>query len=214
MKILQSIFQESCGPIAAIIGGAKISTKLKLIKSLSTKVNYLIVGGAMANNILQAREISVGTSLVENDIHEAFQHCENIILPQDVITSSNADSSDIHTCDVRYVPPAEAIFDIGPASVIKIKNILQECKTVIWNGPLGFFEKDRFSKATREVANAIVHLTERKKIRSIIGGGDSIFAINKFGISHKNFTHVSTAGGAFLEWLENQGLSCLRTLEG
>ncbi len=213
VKILQSIFEKSCGPIAAVVGGSKISTKLKLIKSLSKKVQYLIVGGALANNILQARGLNIGTSLVEHEIHEAFHECENIILPQDVVTSSSADASEIHTCDVRYVPQTESIFDIGPASIMKIKNILQECKTVIWNGPLGFFEKDNFGKATQEVANEIVHLTQRQKIRSIIGGGDSIFAINKFGINKNNFTHVSTAGGAFLEWLESQGLENLKVLE-
>ena len=209
---LNLIFDESQGPVVAIIGGSKISTKLKLIEGLVNKVKYVVIGGALANNILYARGIDIGVSLFEKDIKEDFLEYKNIVLPCDVVTAKDF-KCEKHICDVRSIPKTEKIFDIGPASIMNIKDILNNCKTVLWNGPLGLFEIEKFSNGTKSIANAIKSLTNKNEIKSIIGGGDSACALNKFSIDKNSFTYVSNAGGAFLEWIAKEGLSNLSLLK-
>lgn len=205
VRSLHLIFDQLNAPVIAIIGGAKISTKLKLIACLAEKIDQVIICGALANNVLKARGVSIGQSRFEKNIQEDFYKYKNIILPRDVITAENIDSES-HICDVRNVPASEKIFDIGPASIIQIKKALHGCKAVLWNGPVGLFEIERFNKGTNEIAKTIASLTERSKLKSIIGGGDSIYAIAKSGVDKESFTHLSTAGGAFLEWVAEQKL--------
>lgn len=211
-NILNSIFDQSSDPTVAIIGGAKISTKLNLIHQLAKKVKWVIVGGALANNILHSQGIKIGKSLLEENINEDFSMYNNVIIPCDVVTAQSFYAKS-HVCDVFSIPQEEKVLDIGPASRIKIKYILNNCKTVLWNGPLGLFEVDNFVHGTQEVAHTVAQLTKEGKIKSIVGGGDSICAINKLGIPKDAFTYISTAGGAFLELIAKQRLSNLDILK-
>ncbi|MBQ4875253.1 MAG: phosphoglycerate kinase [Rickettsiaceae bacterium H1] len=212
VNALNSIFDQSCRPVVAIIGGAKISTKIELIHSLAVKFDYMVIAGALANNVLNARGINVGLSLIEEEIKEDFDQYDNIILPQDVLTASDVEG-EVHVCDVRNIPKKEKVFDVGPATVMQIKNILNQCKTVVWNGPMGLFEMEHFSKGTKNVAEAIAKLSKEGKIKSIVGGGNSRHSLNKFNIDSNLFTHASDAGGAFLEWMIRQTLSNLDRLK-
>ncbi len=213
VEMLNSIFDQAKRPMAAIIGGAKISTKLKLMDSIANIADYLIVVGALSNNLLYANGIEIGNSLFEEGMIEDLPHYKNIFLPQDVVTAVSRESDVYHVCDVRFIPEKEAIFDIGPATVIKIKKILNQCKTVFWNGPCGLFEEKNFSRGTSEVVKEIAYLSRQGKIRSIVGGGDSVFAINKLKIEKKDFTHISMAGGAFLEWIVDRKLPGIDALK-
>jgi 3-phosphoglycerate kinase len=201
-------------PVVAVVGGAKVSTKLDLLGNLVRKVDYLVIGGGMANTFLAAEGVDVGKSLCEHDLAETAREitkkageagCE-IVLPVDVVVArefkANAENETVPTTEC----PADAmILDAGPKSVEKISAILEEAKTLIWNGPLGAFEIEPFDAATNAAAKKAAELSRAGKLVSVAGGGDTVAALNKAGAAD-DFTYISTAGGAFLEWMEGKDL--------
>ena len=208
-------------PVAAIVGGSKISTKLDVLYNLTEKVDYLILGGGMANTFLHAGEANIGASLCEKDmaeealkiaVHAALNGCQ-IILPKDCVTvteiDSQAESQITHT---QNIPEDRMAIDIGPESITHIAGIIEQCKTVVWNGPMGVFEIKPFDKGTNDVATLVAEATNAEKLTSIAGGGDTVAALENAGAA-KNFTYISTAGGAFLEWLEGRTLPGVAALE-
>ncbi|MFZ3582316.1 phosphoglycerate kinase [Loktanella sp. DJP18] len=208
-------------PVVAVVGGAKVSTKLDLLSNLVEKVDVLVIGGGMANTFLAASGIDVGKSLCEHDLAQtardiaqkaADKGCE-ILLPRDVVVArefkAGAASETVKTEDC----PADAmILDAGPDSVAHIMQVLERAKTLVWNGPLGAFEIEPFDAATNAAAKAAAQLTRAGKLVSVAGGGDTVAALNKAGVAG-DFTYVSTAGGAFLEWMEGKTLPGVAALE-
>ena len=207
-------------PLAAIVGGAKISTKLDLLGNLLAKVQFLIIGGAMGNTFLAAEGRSIGKSLIEKDllatageIHAKAKSkgCE-IVLPVDAVVARKFEAhapSKIVTVDA--VGADDMILDIGPESIKHVVSTLARSKTLVWNGPFGAFEKEPFDAATLEVAEAAAELTAAGKLVSVAGGGDTVAALHQAGVTDR-FTYVSTAGGAFLEWLEGKPLPGVEAL--
>lgn len=201
-------------PVVAIVGGAKVSTKLELLGNLVAKVDALVLGGGMANTFLAARGLDIGKSLCEKEMLEQAHAIENearkrgceIILPVDAVVAEKfAAGQATETVAVNAVPPNRMILDVGPVSIHKILGRIAGCRTVVWNGPLGAFEISPFNKGTITVACAVGELTKKGKIVSIGGGGDTVAALNAAGVEDA-FTYVSTAGGAFLEWMEGKEL--------
>jgi phosphoglycerate kinase len=201
-------------PVAALVGGAKVSTKLDLLGNLVSKVDVLIIGGGMANTFLFAQGHEVGKSLCERDMAGTAREilekakaakCE-IILPTDaVVAGAFAEHAPSQIVTVDAVPGDQMILDTGPKSVAAIIKRLQSCKTLVWNGPLGAFEIAPFDAATNAVARAAATLTEEGKLLTVAGGGDTVSALAHAGVEDK-FSYISTAGGAFLEWLEGKEL--------
>lgn len=201
-------------PLATIVGGAKISTKLELLGNLIKKTDILIIGGAMANTFLAAQDIDVKNSLYEKDMlaqaaaimeKAADENCE-IILPLDAIAAQEFAAHAPHSiCDTLNVPEGHMILDIGPQSVELIKAKLQSCATLVWNGPVGAFELEPFNNGTNALACFAAELTQSHALKSIAGGGDTVAALEHAGVKNK-MSYVSTAGGAFLEWLEGKTL--------
>ncbi|MDF0487417.1 phosphoglycerate kinase [Sphingomonas sp. H39-1-10] len=202
-------------PVAAVVGGAKVSSKLDVLKHLVTKVDHLIIGGGMANTFLAARGVDVGKSLCEHDLvgtaEEIFATAEGanctIHLPYDVVVSKEfaPNPPSLRTCNVHEVAADEMILDIGPAAVEALADVLKTCKTLVWNGPLGAFETPPFDAATVALAKTAAALTVGGSLVSVAGGGDTVAALNQAGAGD-DFTFVSTAGGAFLEWMEGKEL--------
>ncbi len=214
LKALDQALGNPVHPVAAIVGGAKISTKLDLLGNLVAKVDLLILGGGMANTFLAARGVSVGKSLAEMDMLDqarkieatAKEHSCTILLPVDALVAEKFGPGQIaETVSVDRVPADRMILDIGPASVAHVKERLINCKTVVWNGPLGAFEIQPFDTGTVAVAKAVAELTRSGKLVSIGGGGDTVAALAAAGVEN-DFTYISTAGGAFLEWMEGKEL--------
>ena len=205
-------------PVAAIVGGAKISTKLDLLGNLVRKVDVLIIGGAMANTFLAAQGKPVGKSLCEHDLIPTARDilakaggCE-IVLPVDVVVAKEFKAhSPSRVVDVDRVASDDMILDIGPRSVEHVVSVLARTKTLVWNGPFGAFELEPFDNGTIEVAEAAAELTEAGKLVSVAGGGDTVAALNAAGVTGR-FSYVSTAGGAFLEWLEGKSLPGVEAL--
>ena len=206
-------------PTTCIIGGSKISSKLGVITSLMKKVDKLIIVGAMANNFIKYKGKNIGKSLIEDGIEKIINeiyylsekyNCE-VIIPLDFAVSENIDEEK----NFKYVEKVmdnEIILDIGPKTVEKINKIIDISKTVIWNGPAGYFENQNFSKGTVSIAKKISDNTSKNSLISIVGGGDTISAI-KNNASNLNFTHLSTAGGAFLEYIEGKNLPGIEVLK-
>ncbi len=207
-------------PVAAIVGGAKVSSKLELLGNLIAKVNVLIIGGGMANTFLVAQGKNVGKSLAERDLADTArdilakaktQGCE-IVLPTDAVVAkefkANAPSRAV---SVDAVAGDEMILDIGPKSIEHAVSVLARVKTLVWNGPFGAFEMEPFDTGTIEVAEAAAELTAAGKLVSVAGGGDTVAALNAAGVAER-FTYVSTAGGAFLEWMEGKALPGVEVL--
>ena len=208
-------------PVVAVVGGAKVSTKLGLLGNLVGKVDHLVIGGGMANTFLAAQGINVGQSLCEHDLADTAREilskaeaagCE-IILPRDIVVArefkAGADSETV----VPDACPADAmILDAGPATVAYIKEVLENAKTLIWNGPLGAFEIEPFNAATNAAAKVAAKLTNSGKLISVAGGGDTVAALNQADAADK-FTYISTAGGAFLEWMEGKELPGIAALQ-
>jgi phosphoglycerate kinase len=202
-------------PVAAVVGGAKVSSKLDVLKHLVTQVDHLIIGGGMANTFLAAREVDVGKSLCEHDLvgtaEEIFAAAEGanctIHLPYDVVVSKEfaANPPSLRTCNVHEVAADEMILDVGPAAVEALADVLKNCRTLVWNGPLGAFETPPFDAATVALARTAAALTVGGSLVSVAGGGDTVAALNQAGAGD-DFTFVSTAGGAFLEWMEGKDL--------
>ncbi|HEV2631236.1 MAG TPA: phosphoglycerate kinase [Pseudolabrys sp.] len=207
-------------PVAAIVGGAKISTKLDLLGNLLSQVDALIIGGAMANTFLLALGKSVGKSLAEHDLLKTAQNIlakakaakKEIVLPIDAVVAEKFEANaPSRTVSVDAVGPNEMILDIGPKSIEQVVSVLARCKTLVWNGPFGAFEMEPFDTGTVEVAEAAAELTKAGKLVTVAGGGDTVAALNAAGAADR-FTYVSTAGGAFLEWLEGKALPGVEVL--
>ena len=201
-------------PLVAVVGGAKVSTKLDLLENLITKVDHLIIGGAMANTFIAALGHKVGASLCEHGMANTARRildnakkigCE-IILPSDVIVAKKfAKNAKNMMVNASNCPAGYMILDIGDKTIAKISECLSKAKTVIWNGPLGAFEITPFDRATSVTMQTVASLTKLGKITSVAGGGDTVAALNHAGVEDA-FTYVSTAGGAFLEWMEGKEL--------
>jgi phosphoglycerate kinase len=201
-------------PVAAVVGGAKVSTKLDVLKHLVGKVDHLIIGGGMANTFLAARGVNVGKSLCEHDLAstaEAILESADragctVHLPYDVVVAKEfrADPP-TRTVNVHDVAADEMILDVGPAAVEALADVLKTCRTLVWNGPMGAFETSPFDAATVALACTAAALTKEGGLISVAGGGDTVAALNHAGVAG-DFTFVSTAGGAFLEWMEGREL--------
>jgi phosphoglycerate kinase len=209
-------------PVAAVIGGAKVSTKLDLLENLVSKVDALVIGGGMANTFLHAQGVNVGKSLCEKELAPtALRILEKaeaakcaVILPVDaVIAREFVAHAPSETCGLDAVPSDAMILDIGPKSVDRVRAAFDDAKTVVWNGPLGAFELSPFDRGTVQAARHAAGRTREGKLISVAGGGDTVAALNHAGVA-SDFTYVSTAGGAFLEWMEGKplpGVEVLRT---
>jgi phosphoglycerate kinase len=196
-------------PVMAIVGGSKVSTKIEVLTNLVSRMDSLVIGGAMANTFLLAKGVAVGTSFAEPDfvgtardimVRAQTAGCE-IVLPVDVVVATALKQGvDWQVCPVGKVPPDSMILDFGSQSVADLKQRLASTRTVLWNGPLGAFETAPFGEATFAIAGEVARLTKEGKLVSVAGGGDTVRALNEAGAA-EDFSYVSTAGGAFLEWL-------------
>ncbi|WP_425517262.1 phosphoglycerate kinase [Sphingomonas colocasiae] len=201
-------------PVAAVVGGAKVSTKLDVLRHLVAKVDHLIIGGGMANTFLAARGVDVGKSLCEHDLtgtaEEILDAADKanctVHLPYDVVVATQfAPNPPTRTVNVHEVAADEMILDVGPAAVEALADVLKTCRTLVWNGPMGAFETPPFDTATVALARTAAALTKEGSLVSVAGGGDTVAALNHAGVAG-DFTFVSTAGGAFLEWMEGKVL--------
>jgi phosphoglycerate kinase len=201
-------------PVMAVVGGAKVSTKIALLENLVAKVETLVIGGAMANTFLAAQGIDVGKSLYEKDqietaqriLHKATETGAVLLLPVDAVVAKEFKAHAAHrTTGVREVHKDEMILDVGPASIAEFERRLHNTRTLVWNGPFGAFETAPFDKGTVAAAKLVAARTKAGDLLSVAGGGDTVAALNHAGVAG-DFTYVSTAGGAFLEWLEGQEL--------
>jgi phosphoglycerate kinase len=208
-------------PVAAIVGGAKVSTKLDLLGNLVAKVDLLIIGGGMANTFLNAFGVAVGRSLCEHELADTARDIArraqaagcDIVLPTDaVVADALAKGVATQTVPVKAVPQDRMILDVGPATTAHLVRRLATCRTLVWNGPLGAFEVPPFDQGTTTVAQAAAELTRQGTLLSVAGGGDTVAALAHAGVID-DFTYVSAAGGAFLEWLEGKTLPGVAALE-
>jgi phosphoglycerate kinase len=221
LEHLADALEAPARPVAAIVGGAKISTKLDLLGNLVRRVDLLVIGGGMANTFLNALGVAVGRSLCEHDMAETARsivaqakeaHCD-LVLPSDaqVAGELKADAPN-RAVSIKEVPEDEMILDVGPATAAHLARRLGECRTLVWNGPLGCFEVPPFDAGTNAVAQAAAELTRAGQLLSVAGGGDTVAALAHAGVA-EGFSYVSTAGGAFLEWLEGKTLPGVAALE-
>jgi phosphoglycerate kinase len=220
LEAFEKVLDKPARPLTAIVGGAKISTKLDLLGHLLKKVDVLIIGGAMANTFLLALGKNVGKSLVENDLiatarkimDEAKAAKREIVLPVDAVVAEKFEAhAPSRVVDINKVGARDMILDIGPRSIEQAISMLARSKTLVWNGPFGAFEMEPFDNGTIEVAEAAAELTAAGKLVSVAGGGDTVAALNVAGVTDR-LTYVSTAGGAFLEWLEGKPLPGVEVL--
>jgi len=215
LDALEAALGKPVSPVAAVVGGAKVSTKLDVLQNLVEKVDHLIIGGGMANTFLLARGVNVGKSLCEKDLTDTADAIMDkadeagctIHLPYDVVVAKEfaANPPSVRTCNVHEVADDEMILDVGPAAVEALGDALKNCRTLVWNGPLGAFEIAPFDAATVALAKTAAALTKEGSLTSVAGGGDTVAALNHAGVA-SDFTFVSTAGGAFLEWMEGKEL--------
>lgn len=222
LKALERALGNPERPVAAVVGGAKVSTKLGVLGHLIGKVDHLIIGGGMANTFLAARGVNVGKSLAEHELtgeaNAIFDRAEEagctINLPYDVVVAKEfaPNPPSVRTCNVHEVQPDEMILDVGPAAVEALADVLKTCRTLVWNGPLGAFEVPPLDAATVALAKTAAALTKEGSLVSVAGGGDTVAALNHAGVT-QDFTFVSTAGGAFLEWMEGRSLPGVAALE-
>jgi phosphoglycerate kinase len=221
LKALQAALGTPERPVAAVVGGAKVSTKLDLLSNLITKVDHLIIGGGMANTFLVAQGVEIGTSLAERDMAETAREIMakaaeggcSLHLPVDIVVAREfAAGAASETLPVDACPADAMILDAGPQTVAAITEIFGQCKTLVWNGPLGAFEIAPFDTATVAAAQAAARLTQEGALVSVAGGGDTVAALNKAGVGDQ-FSYISTAGGAFLEWMEGKTLPGVAALE-
>ena len=221
LRALEAALGNPARPVVAVVGGAKVSTKLDLLSNLIDKVDRLVIGGGMANTFLAADGVDVAKSLCEHDLADtaraimakaAAAGCE-IILPTDVVVADRfAAHADHATVAATAVPPGTMILDAGPDTVARITAAFETARTLIWNGPLGAFEIAPFDRATVAAARVAADLTQAGRLVSVAGGGDTVSALNHAGAAD-SFTYVSTAGGAFLEWMEGKTLPGVAALE-
>ncbi|MEM7189088.1 MAG: phosphoglycerate kinase [Pseudomonadota bacterium] len=221
LEALEKALSNPERPVIAVVGGAKVSTKLELLGNLIDKVDQIVIGGGMANTFLAAKGIDVGKSLCEHDLADTAReiiakaeaaNCE-LVLPSDVVVAREFKAgAAAETVPADSCPADAMILDAGPAAVEDIKARFAAAKTVVWNGPLGAFEIPPFNVATNAAAMAAAELTQQGRLRTVAGGGDTVAALNGAGAAD-HFTYVSTAGGAFLEWLEGKTLPGVAALE-
>jgi phosphoglycerate kinase len=214
LEALQKALGAPVKPVVAIVGGAKVSSKLDVLTNLVAKVQHLIIGGGMANTFLAARGLNVGKSLCEHDLADTVRNIIDnaeasgctIHLPYDVVVAKEFKANPpTRTVSVTDVADDEMILDAGPAAVEQFGDVLKICRTALWNGPLGAFETPPFDTATVAVARIAAALTQDGSLLSVAGGGDTVSALNHAGVAGQ-FSFVSTAGGAFLEWMEGKAL--------
>jgi phosphoglycerate kinase len=220
LEAFEKVLDKPRRPVAAIVGGAKISTKLDLIGNLLSRVDVLIIGGAMANTFLMALGKTVGRSLVERDLVDTAQKImdaakkakREFVLPVDAVVAEKLEAGmPTRVVDIDHVGEKDMILDIGPRSIEYVVSVLAMVKTLVWNGPFGAFETEPFDTGTVQVAEAAAELTQAGKLVSVAGGGDTVAALNVAGVTDR-LTYVSTAGGAFLEWLEGKPLPGVEVL--
>lgn len=214
IEALQKALEAPERPVAAVVGGAKVSTKIPVLLNLVGKVDHLIIGGGMANTFLLADGFAIGASMAEPDlvdearsIRDAAEKagCE-IVLPSDVVVAKEFKAgAGARTIGLADVGNDDMILDVGTETVERLCELLRECKTLLWNGPLGAFEIEPFGEGTFMLANKAAELTKAGKLVSVAGGGDTVAALNAAGVAGK-YTYISSAGGAFLEWLEGKEL--------
>ena len=209
-------------PVLAVVGGAKVSSKIDLLKNLVTQVDMLAIGGGMANTFLAARGLSVGKSLCEHDLADTAREIETIaktngceiLLPVDLVVAKEfAANAANRTCGLNDVADDEMILDAGPQTVAALGAAMDTARTLVWNGPLGAFEMTPFDTATVAAAQSAAKLAKAGKLVAVAGGGDTVAALNHAGVAN-DFTFVSTAGGAFLEWMEGKPLPGVDALKG
>lgn len=225
VEALQAALDKPQRPVMAIVGGAKISTKLSILEHLVRKLDYLVIGGGMANTFLAARGFKIGKSLCEVELLDqanaimqkaVSQGCE-IILPHDVAVAKElSHGTNRQEIPLKSMGEDDRIFDVGAVSIAEVIEKLSQSKTLLWNGPMGVFEIEPYDKATNQIALAAAKLTQAGKLTSVAGGGDTVAALNHAmsaqGGVEANFSYVSTAGGAFLEWLEGRQLPGIAAL--
>ncbi|AWW74586.1 phosphoglycerate kinase [Erythrobacter sp. KY5] len=222
LKALDAALGDPEAPVAAVVGGAKVSTKLAVLENLVGRVQHLIIGGGMANTFLAARGVDVGKSLCEHDLtdtaskimDEADHAGCTVHLPYDVVVAKEfaANPPSLRTCNVHEVASDEMILDIGPQATEALADVLKTCRTLVWNGPLGAFETEPFDTATVALARHAAALTQEGSLTSVAGGGDTVAALAQAGVTD-DVTYLSTAGGAFLEWMEGKQLPGVAALE-
>ena len=216
LDFLKLSFDKPKRPIIAIVGGSKVSTKLGVIKSLAKFVDYLILGGGIANTFIKALEHDIGHSLYEEDmldtakllITDSSKLCQIPEVIDVVVGKSFSNDSNAETKTIKEILPDDIILDVGPMTIKKYTEIIRDAETIIWNGPVGVFEFDKFGQGTKEIANAIA----QNDAFSVAGGGDTLAAIEKYNIA-KNISYISTGGGALLEFIESKTLSSVELLE-
>ena len=222
LRALEATLGTPQRPVVAVVGGAKVSTKLELLGNLVTKVDHLVIGGGMANTFLVAQGVEVGKSLAERDmaamaleiLAKAKSAGCTVHLPVDVVVAAEFKAGAASkTVKVSACPPDQMILDAGPQTVAELTRVFEACKTLIWNGPLGAFEIPPFDAATTAAARVAAQLTKAGKLVSVAGGGDTVSALNHAGAA-QGFTFISTAGGAFLEWMEGKTLPGVAALGG
>jgi phosphoglycerate kinase len=215
LEALQKALGTPERPVAAVVGGAKVSSKLDVLTHLVGQVDHLIIGGGMANTFLAARGVDVGKSLCEHDLAgtaEAIMEAADkagctVHLPYEVVVSKEfaANPPSLRTCNVHEVAADEMILDVGPAATEALADVLKTCRTLVWNGPMGAFETQPFDTATVALARTAAALTKEGSLISVAGGGDTVAALHHAGVAG-DFSYISTAGGAFLEWMEGREL--------
>ncbi len=215
LKALDAALGNPETPVAAVVGGAKVSTKLAVLENLVGRVQHLIIGGGMANTFLAARGVDVGKSLCEHDLTDTANAIMDkadhagctVHLPYDVVVAKEfaANPASLRTCNVHEVAEDEMILDVGPQAVEALADVLKTCRTLVWNGPLGAFETPPFDEATVALARTAAALTLEGSLISVTGGGDTVAALAHAGVTD-DVTYISTAGGAFLEWMEGKEL--------
>jgi phosphoglycerate kinase len=220
LEYLQNAIENPKKPLAAIIGGSKVSSKIGVIETLLDKVDKLLIGGGMIFTFYKARGLNVGKSLVEEDKLELAKMLEakakergvDLLLPTDVVVADNfAADANAQTVSIENIPDGWMGLDIGPDSIKVFQDALTQCKSVIWNGPMGVFEFDQFAKGTEAIAHTLAGLTSQG-VTTIIGGGDSVAAVEKVGVADQ-MSHISTGGGASLELLEGKELPGIAALD-
>ncbi len=221
LEALESALTNPARPVMAVVGGAKVSTKLELLGNLVAKVDYLVIGGGMANTFLAAQGKAVGKSLCEHDLADTARdilekakaaNC-TVVLPVDATVAKKFEAhAPSHIVSVDHVAQDDMILDVGPKSVAHVESLIAKCKTLVWNGPFGAFELPPFDEGTSAVAQTAARLTVEGKLLSVAGGGDTVAALNQAHAAQE-FSYVSTAGGAFLEWLEGKALPGVAALQ-
>ena len=222
LRALEAALGNPQRPVVAVVGGAKVSTKIELLANLVTRVDHLVIGGGMANTFLVAEGIEVGRSLAEREMAEMAREIHHLAqkagcsihLPIDIVVAREFKAGAAsQVLDVRDCPPDAMILDAGPKTVAALEAVFAGARTLIWNGPLGAFEMEPFNAATNAAAQIAARLTRAGKLSSVAGGGDTVAALNAAGVA-ADFTFISTAGGAFLEWMEGKELPGVAALMG